>query len=191
MKKDQNIASLIRDGDISSFELLYEMYSSSLLWFSYSFIRDKTICEDVVQDSFMAIWQQRSTFSSDMNIKNYVMTIVRNKSISKLREIIKMRQQSINELTAEDYYLQRKLMSLEDISCSTIDLDTIKNQIIDSLKTMPEGDRMVFIMSRYEYLNNEEIADRMNIAIKTVEKRMTKVLKKLRSTLKDNYIFVF
>lgn len=191
MSEDTNMADLIQQGDIGSFEALYDKYSSALLSFSYNYIRNRSMVEDVVQDSFLAIWQQRERLPEDVNIQNYLFTIVRNKSIARLREMIKARNKSIDELTQTDFFLQRKLSSLEDMESSIIDVENIKRTIDDIFESLPPIYQEVFSLSRHQNMSYNDIALELGISVKAVEKRMTKVLKIFRDRLRENYSLLF
>lgn len=187
----EELLEKIKCGNLSSFDELYAKYNSVLLSFSYGFIHDTNLSQDIVQESFIALWQQKETLPKGTNLKNYIFTIVRNKSISLLREMIKKRTMSIDELTATDYFLSRKLMTLEQMESSVIDIDNIQLKINTIYDSLPDIYKEVFKLSRYENKSNNEISEILNISGKAVEKRMTKVLKIFKNELGNNYFFIY
>lgn len=178
--------SLIDDlskGSRAAFEEIYKLYAEKVEHFSLHYLVDKADVDDVVQNVFMTLWEQRDKLRSDGKFINFLLVITRNQCISKLREY-KIRQ-GFSKKQCEDYQLALlniySLKQLDEDKLMKFDLDSM---VKDALDLLPENCREVFIKCKLEGFKYKEIADLLNISEKTVEKRMTASLKSLRLTLK-------
>lgn len=173
---DLNIlVSLFLRGDKEAFAELFRRYYPRLLSYSRKFIDDESICQDVVQETFIKLWEKRSSIK-DTNLKSYMFTIVRNNCLNRLKQNKVVETYSLNalkETKGESLYI----IDFWDSSDKTLlyhELENILNAVIDSLS---ERCRQVFLMSRQNKMTNSEIANKLGISVKTVEKHITRALK--------------
>jgi RNA polymerase sigma-70 factor, ECF subfamily len=110
--------------------------------------------------------------------------LTRNESISYLRHLkVSRRFTEVSQAAMEDLQLNQE--ALESLDFSRIDLGMIEKAILDTLETMPERCREVFILSRYEGLKNQEIASKLDISLKAVEGNITRALRIFRFKLRN------
>jgi RNA polymerase sigma-70 factor, ECF subfamily len=173
---DQLIITL-RAGDITAFEMLFRTYYQPLCNYAYSFVQDRDEAEEIVQATFLSVWEKRDALSIHTGVKPYLYAMVRNASLNVLKHEKIKQQHVVGELAVAE-------KSVESVS-RTVIASELENRIHKALDKLPEQCRLVFKLSRFEELKYAEIAEQLNISIKTVENQMGKALKIMREQLKD------
>jgi len=161
-------------GNHNAFEILFKTYSQKLIYFSRRYVWDKQIAENIVQDVFLKIWQNKENLDPTKNIQSYLFTAVKNESLKQLRHLSVENQQRENA---------SRLSVVEQTPDETIDKKELKAELNRAINDLPEKCREIFTMSRFDQLKYSEIADILGISIKTVETQMGRALKKLRGQL--------
>ena len=128
---------------------------------------------DIAQDSFMKIWEKNLEYNENQ-IKGLLYKISKELWISQYRKLDSARKFELN-LTYED-----ERITPEDL----LEYDELRVKYEEVLSILPENQREVFLMSRMEDLTYKEIADRLDISVKAIEKRMSLALRTLRKELK-------
>ena len=148
-----------------AFHRLFELYYPALCMYAKRFITDKETREDIVQDVFFAIWENRSRISVKTSARSYLVTCARNHCLNYLQR------------NHERYYesLIQELYTWEE-------LQTLLRQALDKL---PENYRLAFEKNRFENKSYGEIAEEMQISIRTVERYKNKATELLKTELKD------
>jgi len=164
--------------DEQEFELLYRRYFVRLCVFANKFLIDKQISEEVVQDIFLKLWENHVMFRSDGSAKSYLFQAVHNKSLNLLAH--QKVTNHYSEMIKAVYSKPEEFDVLE--SLIAIELNLRIENIINDLA--PEC-KKVFLMSRADGKKYHEIAEELNISIKTVETQICRALKKFRSELAD------
>ncbi|MBN1999867.1 RNA polymerase sigma-70 factor [candidate division KSB1 bacterium] len=153
----------LRESDLQAFRAVYDQYYESLYRFAFSRLRSPDSARDVLQDVFLRLWQQRHRLNPEKSMKAYLFQIAYHRIVDRLREISKI-----------------KTDKAEHTINKSIDSHIDMQQAIEKL---PEKMKITFIMNRYYGFKYREIAEMLKISEKTVEKRMSKALKKLRDSL--------
>lgn len=171
--------------DSRLFASLFEQFKEPFTLFANSYIRDIAAAEDIYTDAMMQYWEKRHEIPDNTNLPAYILTCVKNKALNHLRHLnvkTEVEEQLFSHNTRE---LNFRISSLE--SCDPSDLFTseVRQIIQDTLSELPEQTRNIFFKSRYENKSNREIAEELNISIKTVEFHISKALKVFRLELKD------
>lgn len=175
-------------GDSLAFTRVVEVYQERLLHFSSHYLNDREMAKDVVQDVFSIIWEDREKFYKVNNLSSWMFTLAKNQSLKKI-EHLKVCQKHISKLQYR--YLNVTQDSLSQLDTSPFIFSEINSIIKQTLEKLPPQSRCIFEMSRFENKKNLEIADELNISIKTVEAGITKALKLLRPALKQYLPVVF
>lgn len=172
----------IRQGDISEFELLYRQFCQSLVLFANKYVYDLSVAENLVQDVFTNIWQNRGNLNSSGNIKTYLYTSVKNRALNYIqRAKIERRYKETIVVEKTDFITPDKhLMNKE-----------LEERVNEAVQGLSERCRMIFLMSRHDNLSYAEIAEILGLSIKTVENHMGKAVKTLRKYLSDIIPFIF
>jgi len=173
---DQLITTL-KSGDITAFEMLFRTYYQPLCNYAYTFVQDRDEAEEIVQSTFLNVWEKRDNLSIHTGVKPYLYAMVRNASLNVLKHE-KIKQQHV---TMELAVAER---SVESVT-RTVMASELETKIYKAMDKLPEQCRLVFKLSRFEELKYSEIAEQLNISIKTVENQMGKALKIMRDQLKD------
>jgi RNA polymerase sigma-70 factor (ECF subfamily) len=164
-------------GDITAFEMLFRTYYQPLCNYAYTFLQDKEDAEEIVQSTFLLVWEKRETLAIRTSVRPYLYAMVRNACLNIIKHE-KIKQKYVGEE-----------MALADRSHDSVANAVASNELEYRIKVameeLPEQCRMVFKLSRFEELKYAEIADQLNISIKTVENHMGKALKIMREQLKD------
>lgn len=169
--------------DKSSFKILFETYYDRLLAFSYSYVRNQEEARDLVQESFIALWERTEELALDTNLYAYLLTLLKNKSLNYLRSK-KLREQ----YAKENYDIQIKEIELQSASLGAFPIaklvnNELKEQLRKAITTLPEQCQKVFEMRFYDQLKNAEIAEQLAISEKTVKNHLTKAIKMLQIKL--------
>ncbi|MCX6225396.1 MAG: RNA polymerase sigma-70 factor [Bacteroidia bacterium] len=163
--------------DIANFEKLFKTHYSRLCSYANLFLNDPDAAEDVVQDLFFKLWKNRDEITINTTIKSYLFRAVRNGCMN-----------VIDHISVREAY---KIVNEEDIKDSEGNLidetivSELEQRIKETIDQLPVVRRKIFIMSRFDGLKYHEIADKLNISVKTVENQMYQALKYLRERLVD------
>ncbi len=178
------VITLIKNGDEKAFGIVFRSFYGILVNFSNEYLADREASRSIVQTVFMKLWEKRDFLKESDSLKAYLYTITRNECISYLRHLkVSHRFAEKSTATAED--LQLNLDAINDLDFSNIDLENIERIIQETIENLPDRCREVFILSRYDQLKNQEIADKLQISVKAVEANITRALKIFRENLKD------
>lgn len=158
-----------------TFEELFRNEFKQLCIFSIKYVKDMETARGIVQDCFIYIWEKREKMDENKNLKSYLTTMIYNRSLNYLRDNKKFDK----NILGFEALLDEK-SEAADTSILTKELTT---QIHSSIAELPEKCKEVFLLSREENLKYKEIAEHLNISVKTVENQMSKALKHLRERL--------
>jgi RNA polymerase sigma-70 factor, ECF subfamily len=176
LPEQQQIEALIA-GDINAFEMIFRTYYQPLCSYAYTFLQDKEEAEEIVQGTFLSVWEKRDTLAIRTAVKPYLYAMVRNACLNVIKhEKIKQKH------AVEEIALATRSHDSVAHAVATSELET---RIHDAIEKLPEQCRLVFKLSRFEELKYQEIADQLDISVKTVENHMGKALKIMREQLKD------
>lgn len=175
-----NIASL-RMGDKKAFEEIYTEFFGVHYHLCLQYLRDEKAAEEIVQDTFLKLWEIKETLNEQINIRSFLYTITKNNCLNYLRnQKISMKHiENIKYLEMQFSY--EALEKLGDY----IQFEELRNKIEEAISSLPEEIRETFRLSRFEELSYKEIAKKQSVSIKTVEARISKALRILRVELKD------
>ncbi len=158
------------------FEDLFHTYYKQLCRFSFRIVHDKDLAEDVVQTCLINFWQKRDSLSIQTSFKSYLFRSVYNRSIN---EYLRTKKHTNEEISV----LNETSGSPVDDPLLLIEAQETQKKIDAGIAAMPDGCRTVFMLSREEQLSYKEIAEMLQISVKTVENQMGKALRILREHL--------
>jgi len=164
----------IKKGDEAAFSRLFDGYYAALCFFAAKYLSDLDLARSVVQQVFVDIWVKREKIDVTQSVKSYLYQSVKNRCIDVLRK--KKNNTEISE-TIENL----NQMPFHDL-VEEAELNDCINRAINQL---PGKCREIFLLCRFEGLKYAEIAQKLNISVKTVEMQMGIALKKLREILSD------
>ena len=175
-KSNKELIRLIQNGDMVAFYNLYERYSKKLYFFVLRYIKLEADAEEIVQEVFIKIWENRNKIDVYSSFESYLFTIAYNTTISLFRKRI-----------TEKKYLEH-LNSLQQLESSSeitdeIHFNELNNKVQTLLHKLTPRQQEIFQLSREEGLPNEIIARKLNISINTVKKHITNVLAFLKANI--------
>jgi RNA polymerase sigma-70 factor, ECF subfamily len=171
-------------GDYKAFEEIFHHLYNSLCNYALKYVKDTTIAEEVVSDVFFKLWKNKSQINILSSFQHYIFRAVKNQSLDYLKN--KNNQNlSIHEI---NFYVYDSYAESPEEEMSNQELD---NKIERAIQTLPQQCKNIFVMSREQGLKYREIAEKLNISIKTVETQMGRALKALRSFLKNEIAAIF
>jgi len=163
--------------DEASFEMLFKSNFKGLCWFAVKYVKDLDTAKEIVQDAFISLWEKRESIDMSKPVKSYLTTTIYNRSLNYLRDNKKFNKDLLgfeNIYPDSAFHQTDKLIE-----------DEISKKIKDAIEELPEKCREVFMLSRYENLKYQQIADKLAISVKTVEAQMSKALQHMRTRLAD------
>lgn len=172
-RTDKDLLVLIKNGHEHAWELVYRKYWQQLYSSALAVLKDQQMCEDIIQDIFMKLWTNRDRLRIEVSIPAYLQTCVRHEVYRKLRS------GRVDEDIFDEVY--EKIVAALD--CNDIEYKEMNSQINIIVERLPEKCRLVYRLSREEYLSNKQISEKLNISIKTVENHMTKALCFLKTAM--------
>ena len=140
----------------------------------YRVIPDNKISEDLVQDVFYELWRKREHIQINISIKAYLRRAVVNKALNYIRDQ-KIKPEGDEKLI----YMENKQMNPQQ----KVELSELEQRIHQAIARLPERCKQVFVLSRFEEMTYQEIADQLGVSIKTVEHQISKALKLLRQVI--------
>lgn len=179
MKKISNMSkteiAALRDGDKSVFKKMFLEYQPRLYRFLWLRLRSVEIAEDLIQETFVRLWQNRRTLDSERDFDIYIFRIAANLVI---------------DFSRSNAAKTRPLDNPADLDAphktdSIADFHQLRDIVDKALARLPDGPRTAFILTRYEEMSHEEISEVMGISIKTVEKHIGRALQVLREHLQN------
>ena len=171
----------LKKGEKSAYKEIYDDFFGVMYRLSFQYLHDELIAEEIVQDTFLRLWEIRNTLNEQFNIRNYLYTLTKNSCLNCLRNqrIALRHQKNIQYLE-----VQYNEMALEKLG-SYIEYDELIQRIDRTISLLPEELKSTFLLSRDEGLPYKKIAVIQSVSVKTIEARISKVLKILRLELKD------
>jgi RNA polymerase sigma-70 factor (ECF subfamily) len=169
-------------GDEKAFEELFHLCYNKLLLFAKAYVIHKEAAREIVQEAFIKMWENRSRLRPDFNPEAYLFTIVRNNSLNYLKHCIVERKYSQSAHEQMEHY-QLHYAALKNDTIEQLYFAEVKEILDRAINELPPRCKKVFELSRRYGMKNKEIAEKMNISVKTVENHMTEALKRLRTAV--------
>ena len=163
----------------SSFRQLYDGMFDPLCRFLAYYTDDRMQIENVVQDVFVKLWEDRDVLQIE-SVKAYLYKSARNRMLNYIRD--ERRRNTILE-----QWVQYELEKHQGKDCFNI--DEFSQRVQGAIETLPDKCREIFNMSKKENLTYKQIADHLCISVKTVETQMGIALRKIREQLSTSYLF--
>ncbi|HEY1197001.1 RNA polymerase sigma-70 factor [Flavobacterium sp.] len=159
----------------AAFEKVFKTYFKGLHAFAYTFVKDDVMAEEIVQNVFFRIWEKKEQLQIDDSLKSYLYRSVHNESLNHIKHL--------KVKTSFQLQYSGNMESSNQDSSNQMIATELETEIEKAINELPQQCRIIFQMSRFEQLKYQQIADQLNISIKTVENQMGKALKVMRSKL--------
>lgn len=165
----------IKADNMFAFDLLYKKYCKKVYKFGYSILKSTEESENLMQDVFLSLWENRQKVEKNSSIKSYVFTITYNSAISIIRK--KARESQFIE------YLKSLPEINEDPVNLKLEYNELANKLDEIIKGLPQRQKEVYLLHRVEGLKYNQIAERLNISVNTIENHMSRALNTIRKKL--------
>jgi len=177
MLRESEIIRRIKEGDIKEFETLFRSSYSSLVKYAGTLIKDQDSAEEIVQDLFFRLWQNKEKLNIESSLNGYLFRSVHNSCLHQI-EHLKVVDRHAREVALESE------ISTED-PAELLQYSELQAKIARILERLPERCGQIFCMNRFEGLKYSEIAIKLSVSVKTVEANMGKALKEFRKALAE------
>jgi len=159
----------------AEFEQAFKSHFKALHAYACTILKEEAAAEEIVQQVFFKLWEKKEQVHIQQSVSAYLYRSVYNESLNYLKhQKVKKAHQS--------HTLYTSGTSSEQVSRKVIARE-LEAKIAEALNQLPEQCRTIFQMSRFEELKYREIADRLNLSVKTVENQMGKALRIMRTQL--------
>lgn len=174
------LQNIIKD-DTKAYDVIYDKYWEPIFRFILKKTGDHAQAQDIVQDVFLHVWQQRRNLKIHTNLKNYLLAVAKYmffKTIDK--ETLQMSQEDL-------------AMIGMDVSTpeTRLEFEELFERYLQTIEKMPEKYREVFKLSNQEHLSITEISKKLNLAPQTVSNRLTTCRRLLKQEIKEHYPLIF
>jgi RNA polymerase sigma-70 factor (ECF subfamily) len=161
----------------ADFERLFRAHYSPLCAYANQFLKDQDASEEVVQEVMFRVWTNRSNLVIETSLKSYLFRAVRNGCLNVIKHhSVRQEYRNWKEQSAQENQESRE----EEMIASELEI-----KIREAIDQLPLERRKIFILSRYDGMTYNQIAEKLEISPKTVENQMGKALKTLREELRD------
>lgn len=185
MQEHQQLIQGLQRGSYEDFDKLYAIYADMLYSFVLHLTKSRSEAGDVVQETFMRVWDNREWINPQLSFKAYLFTIARNLIVSSLRKMV-------GNATFEDYVLYHEsIASAENTTEVSVYFDDFKRLVEQAKIRLTTRQRLVFELSREQGYSLDQIACQLNIPLQTIKNNLSQALKILRNELKDYKYVVF
>lgn len=171
------IGKIANQDDQIAFRQFYDIYYHRLLNFAFYFLESSVAAEEVVSTVFISLWKKRKELTKIKRIEAYIFSSTKNKSYNYLRDNKRLIQ--FKDIDAEGDFLVPEFENPETDLISK----ELRNKIIEIIEELPPKCKMIFTLIREDGLKHKEVAELLDISIKTVEVQMGRALSKIRSSI--------
>ena len=148
-----------------------------MCFFAQKYVKDLETAKEIAQDAFISLWEKRETIDMGRPVKSYLTMVIHNKCTNYLRDNRKFDPYILN--------IENLLEVPQYDGADSMVENELQLKIDLSIAELPERCREIFVLNRYENLKYQEIADKLQISVKTVETQMSKALQHMRIRLAE------
>jgi RNA polymerase sigma-70 factor (ECF subfamily) len=177
MISDTEIIRRIRQGDTGQFESLFRSSYISMVRYAKRLVKDQDTAEEIVQDLFFRLWQDKEKIKIESSLNGYLFRAVHNRCLHWI-EHNKVVERFAREAASE----QSEAM---ETPADIINYRELQSKIVRIIERLPDRCGRIFCMNRFEGLKYSEIAEKLSVSVKTVEADMGRALREFRKELKE------
>ena len=166
---DSELLRKMKKGDTDAFSILYHRHAPRLLNFVTGLLKDETAAEDVVQNIFVKLWTVRGQLDSSKSLTNWLFVCARNESYNVLKS-------AWHSAVDKDVVPSVETSAVEE----SVSFHEVQERLSGLVSNMPDRRKEIWRMSREQHLSNAEIARRLGISVRTVDKHLSLALSDIR-----------
>jgi len=168
----------LKNNNIDFFRMVYQDYHTKLYQFVYNRTQSAYLAQEIVQITFIKLWETRAKLSNELTIDIQLFRIARTTLIDELRkETVKLKYNEIISSVHDEHYEDNQVA----------DRDTLQH-VYNAIETLPTIRKKVFKLSRVSGFSYKQIADILSISPKTVENHISKAIKQLRNSMNSFFL---
>jgi RNA polymerase sigma-19 factor, ECF subfamily len=175
--QDEQMAQLLSRRDEAAFEQVFKTHYKNLRAYAFTILRDEDEAEEMVQQVFFKLWERSENLSFSGPVAAYLYRAVHNESLNFLKH------QKVK--AGHQLHVAYSMKNKSEHEPGKMMRKELENKFREALNELPEQCRTIFQLSRFEDMKYKEIAEKLDISVKTVENHMGKALKLLRTKLVD------
>jgi RNA polymerase sigma-70 factor (ECF subfamily) len=173
-------------GDENALEWIFKNTYPSLCFYAFQIVGDRFLSEEIVQDVFTNLWQNRNKIAIKGSFKAYLYQSVRNLAINVLIQNSTLKK-SVNNLVSIEFWQEiQNNLKFEAFLIEKLEAEETQLVIDKAISELPEQCREIFKLSRNEFKSNDEIADYLGISVNTVRTQIFRALEKIKEALEKN-----
>ncbi len=173
---DQIVYAICRHDDRQAFRRLFDIYYQRLLNYAFFILESGTDAQEVVSAIFVKVWNQRKTIGDVKNLDSYLYVSIKNQCYNYIRD---NRGLLLQTLDSEEYTF---VSSHQNPEKQFLDSE-LKEKIVAAVEELPPKCRLIFRMVREDGMKYAEVAEQLNLSVKTVEVQMGRAYAKMRQAL--------
>lgn len=166
--------SIAENSDRLAFDELFCFYFPGLVSFANSIVKDQHLAEEVVEDVFLKLWDNRRTLTSVRNFSHYIYTATKYASINAVKSKKRVYYEDMGDVF---------LLNSDTAETKLISSENLK-RITEEINKLPPKCRLIFRLIKEDGLRYDEVAQLLSISVKTVESQMTIAIKRLVEALR-------
>ena len=182
IRSDEDLLTSLRQGSEDAFTVIYERYHKLLYVLAYKYLKSTYSSEDAVQQVFLKLWEARSLLMVNVNLRNYLYTMLKNHVLNEIR--------NNNSAVEKNYEIVQSAPEYEDELLIKIEEQDMMSHFYQAIDHLPEQKRQVCLYKLKGNLSNQEIADKMNISVPTVKTHYAQSIKILRAHFERLFLFL-
>lgn len=172
---DRQLVSRLKLGDKKAFEEIFRKYREKIYYFAIRYYNSAEDAENVVQDVFIKLWDERENVKEELSLNNYIYTIAKN-------HLFNIQRKKINEKAYRNYIVEH-LVQTPNLENEMIYAD-LKESIDKIIDELPAQRKRVFVMGNLEGLSNKEVASALNLSVRTIAVHKSLALQALKKAFK-------
>jgi RNA polymerase sigma-70 factor (ECF subfamily) len=182
---DEELMSLVRDGEPRAFEVIFDRHSGAAFSLAYRMCGRRAMAEDVVQEAFVSLWRSGARYDARRgSVRNWVLGVVHNRAIDAFRRGVVRDSRNVS-----DEGLAERLPSHEETAAEVARRDEARH-VREKLQELPAEQRQVVELAYFGGFSHTQIAEMLQLPAGTVKGRMRLALTKMRIALGDPAGFV-
>jgi RNA polymerase sigma-19 factor, ECF subfamily len=174
---DEVLLARVRAGDEHAFEQLFRRYAESLYDCAYGYVESRDAAQEIVQQLFATLWERRRLWDVSDTVATYLYRAIRNASLNALRS--RRRTLAFQARLSDAAHQAPPPAGIEQ----EIEAAELASAVARVVARLPQRCREVFRLNRYHQLSYAEVAQVLNVSVKTVEIHMARALRELRARL--------
>ncbi|WP_430934710.1 RNA polymerase sigma factor [Saccharicrinis sp. 156] len=175
-QSDGELINKLKKNYSAAFDTLFEVYSPKLFGFALKYFKNENEAEELVQDVFITVWENRHSLNSELSFKSYLFTI----ALNKIRAYFNKKAVYLRYVESLKY--ETELVDNPDIENN---YESVLQEVKQIIEEMPARKREIFMKSKLEGKNSKQIAAELNITPGTVDNQVSEALRYVRSRLKN------